>query len=118
MNKTVCLLLTFVGFVMLFFSAIFGVLAGILFADTMDVVKGKDVIIYGVMSLFLGVLGSILIAKINAKIKFWYLFITFTIAGLVGGMSRFFIPHNDGLMLVVIALSFVVFFLVGRIVNK
>lgn len=103
---------------MLFLSAVFAVLSGILLTENVDSVDGKGIVIYGIGSIFLGVLGSLGVSKTNKKINFWYLFIVFTIAGFIGGMSRYFVPYNDGLMIIIIALTFLVFFIIGRSINK
>lgn len=110
--------LIIIYFLMLIFSGVFAVLSGVLLTDAVASLDVKGVAIYGAGSLFLGILGASGISKTNEKITFWYLFMTFTLAGFVGGMSRYFIPHNDGLMFIVITLIFLAFFIVGRGINK
>lgn len=116
MKKILSLLLIFFLFLILVLSAIYGIFFGI------SIVGGfshPPLYELSFLCLFLGTLGASGIAKMKEKISFSYLFLIFPIGSVIGGiMGLFLAPHNIGAMFLIIAFTFLIFFLVGTFLNR
>ena len=109
-NKVLKMLLVLVSLLLLSLSAFFGVLIGVsIFEEKYtNYIRGFTVV-YFIVSL----IGATVLSKLNEKMSITYSLFVFPIAGLCGGMTRFFSRHDDGALILMISGVFFVFFLIG-----
>ena len=110
-KQTAVVLSIIISLVMLGLSAIFGTVLGVLFFEN---ISGNRIIFFSVAYILLGLLGALLLSKLKKEVRFIYLLVIFPIAGLSAGSTRLIASNNDGVFIILVAITFLVFYLLSK----